>query len=116
MPDVMLVNQPWCASVVFVAGDASKTIKAAQGAGKRLVITQWYLGITTAAAQAFDLEDDGSTPVEIFKFPVSLAVGIYPGPKLDKGIILQENQALVYKPTAAGPAGCFIVEGYVIGT
>jgi hypothetical protein len=108
-------NQPWSAAVPFAAGDASKTIKATPGAGKALVITRYHVYITTSAAQAIDLEDTSGT-VEVAKFPASLAVGSYLGPSLQKGIQLTANEAFIYKPAAAGPAGHVVAEGYIVST
>lgn len=110
----MMQNQPWCAAVAFTAAESTKVIKAAPGAGKSLVVTKIHVSITTAAAQAFDIEDGAGT-VEVNKYPASLAVGQYPGPGgLELGIQLTANQTLVYTPAAAGPAGFIIAEGYIL--
>lgn len=118
MPNLswMMSNQPWSAAVSFVAGDASKEIVAAPGAGKALVVTRVHLYLTTAAAQTFNLEDNNGTPISFSKFPASLAVGVYFGPDLEKGIQLTTNKNFQYKPAAAGPAGHIIAEGYIVPT
>lgn len=113
MPNPFSTHSPWCVGVAFVAGDTTKDLKAAPGAGAALVITNVWISITTSAAQAFDIEDNNGTPVEVAKFGASLAVGVYQL-WMEKGIQLTANKKLVYTPAAAGPAGFIVVEGYVL--
>jgi hypothetical protein len=102
---------PFCVKVLMVAGDASKQLKAAPGVGKALVITKWSYRSTTSAAQAITLAD-GTSNLDVLE--ASIAVGtLKEGPKLEMGVALATNAALTATPAAAGPAGIFIVEGYV---
>lgn len=102
---------PFCVKVLLAAGDATKTLKASPGTGKALVITKWSYRSTTLAAQAITLAD-GTTNLDVFE--ASIAVGtIKEGPRLEVGVKLAAASALVATPAAAGPAGIFIVEGYI---
>ena len=84
---------PFNAVVLLAAGNASKTLVAAPGAGKALNITKWSYRSTTSAA--------------------SITAGVlHEGPNLDTGIQLPTNTALIVTPASAGPAGVFIVEGW----
>lgn len=103
-------QQPWCVAVAFAAGDATKVIKAAPGAGKALVITRIYMTITTSAAQTIGL-GDGTTLLQAFA--ASLAVGPAPVMALEEGVELAANTAFSYLPAAAGPAGFVIAEGWI---
>lgn len=100
----------WAATVTLGAGDSTKTIKAAPGAGKSLYVTKLVLSVVTSAAQAVDVEDSSGT-VEILKLPAS-ATGQW-GWAMDYSVPLTANEALVIKPAAAGPAIHVIAEGYV---
>ena len=105
---------PFCVKVLLAAGDATKTLKAAPGTGKSLVIMRWSYRSTTSAAQAITLAD-GSTNLDVLE--ASIAVGtLKEGPRLEVGVKLATNAALVATPAAAGPAGIFIVEGYISNT
>lgn len=114
MPPRQHNSQPWAAAVAFVAGDASKTIKAAPGTGNRLVVTKVTVHITTSAAQAIDIEDTSGT-VEVMKLAASAPVHGRYDFNLERGIDLTVNEALIYKPAAAGPAGHVVAEGYITG-
>ncbi len=46
------------------------------------------------------IEDDGGSPVELFKAPASLAVGAYPVDPGPEGHALTANEALKYVATA----------------
>ena len=107
-----MVKQPWCVCIPFVAGDASKTIKAAPGASNRLVILKTAVIITTSAAQAIAI---GTTANALIaqQLAASAAIGTYLGPNLEVGFQLGLNEALLYTPAAAGPAGMVIAEGYI---
>jgi hypothetical protein len=111
MPRNRDVSTPWCVCVAFVAGDASKVIKAAPGANKALVVTRCQTVITTAAAQAIGI-GDGTTTIQ--SHAASLAVGSNPSMiPLEEGVELAANTALSYTPAAAGPAGYIIAEGWI---
>jgi hypothetical protein len=114
MLDVSQRQSPWSACVAFVAGDASKVIKACP-AGKILVVTSVFVLIRTAAAQTIDIADTSLTN-KLMAFAASAAVGNYPGPSLFVGIPLVAGEDLIYKPAAAGPAGTVIAEGYLKST
>lgn len=105
--------QPWSASVALAAGDATKELKAAPGAGKKLVVTKWFYRSTTSAAQIMTL---GDGTITLDTLPASITAGVsHEGPDLDIGITLTANTALSITPAAAGPAGRIIVEGYILG-
>lgn len=117
MSEYGVIRQPWSAAVAFAAGDASKDIKAANtNALIALVVTDLTVIITTAAAQAIDIEDNATSAIEVAKFAASLAVGVHRVFNLTKGIQLTPGKKLIYKPAAAGPAGFIIAEGYQILT
>lgn len=94
------------------AGDASKTIIAAPGAGKKLVVTKIIATVVTVAAQTVDIEDTSGT-VEVLKLPAS-AAGQYRA-EFGHGMELTTNEALIIKPAAAGPAIHVSAEAYVVG-
>lgn len=107
-------NQPWSVSVRFVAGDATKDIKAAIGAGKQLVITYLAVEVTTLAAQVVRIVDEDDT-LDLQVLPASAPLGHYQGLNMEVGVPLPANKKLIYKPAAAGVAGCVHAEGYVLG-
>lgn len=98
--------------VAFLAADASKTIVAAPGANKRIVVHRADMSITTSAAQAIDLEDTSGT-VEVYKGGASLAVGTDVKRLFTEGMPLTINEAFIYKPAAAGPAGHIVCEYWI---
>lgn len=104
-------RSPWCVNVLLAAVDATKAIKAAPGAGYKLVVTKWSYRSITSAAQTMTLTDGTIT---IDNFPVSITVGsLVEGPKLEVGVALTANTALSLTPAAAGPSGRLIAEGYI---
>lgn len=107
------VRNPWNAVVSLGAGDTTKTIKAAPGAGRTLVVTKWHYRSVTSAAQALTF-GDGTVTVDVL--PASIAAGTrYESPTvLDVGITLTANTAFTVTPAAAGPAGVVIAEGYIL--
>lgn len=116
MGDKARRNQPWAVSVEFAAADASKVIKAAPGANRKLAVTKLFVLIKTPAAQVIEVGDSSLTKV-LMRLAASVVVGTYPGPFLeDNGVELTANEALSYKPAAAGPAGTVIAEGYITYT
>jgi hypothetical protein len=83
----------------ITTGTGNTTLVAAPGAGRTLRIQALTICVTTAAGQAFDIEDSATT-IELFKAPASLAVGTYacdPGPL---GKALTAATGLVYTATA----------------
>lgn len=105
-------KNPWCAVVALAATDETKVLKAAPGAGRQLVITKWSYRSTTSAAQAITV-GDGTITVDTL--PASITAGVmHEGPNLEIGLTLTANTALSATPAAAGPAGRFIVEGYIL--
>ena len=91
--------------VPITTGTGTTTLVAAPGANRALRVQALTIAVTTAAAQAFDIEDTSGT-VELFKAPASLAVNTYaadPGPL---GVALTTNEALKYVATAG--VGCTI--------
>lgn len=106
-------RQPWNAVVDLLAADVSRSIKAAPGVGKKLVITLWsYTGVTSAA-QLMTLQDTTGTIVG--RLPASIAAGTrVDSPPMEVGITLHENELLKIVPAAAGPAGLVVAEGYIV--
>lgn len=86
-------------------GTGTTTLVAAPGANRKLRVQALTLCITTAAAQAFDVEDSGGT-VEVFKGPASLSVGTYACDMGPLGVGLTANTALQY--TAGAGVGLTI--------
>ena len=103
-------GQRFAFNKVLGTGDGDTEIVATPGSGKTLYIEHLTVTITTAAAQAFDIEDDGGSPVEIFKAPASLAVGSYYVNHGPLGFPLTANTALQYDCAAAGVG--LTVSGY----
>ena len=95
-------------------GTGDTELVAAPGAGRKLAVQSLTVTITTAAAQAFDIEDDGSTPVEIFKAPASLAAGTYAVDAGPLGIALTANTALQFDTAAAGVGATISGFGYIL--
>ena len=105
--------QRWSAQATLGTGDATKTVKAAPGALKRLVVTNYVLTVVTAAAQAVDLEDTSGT-VEVCKLGASASVHAqFRSPNMEEGLTLTVNEALILKPASAGPAMHVWAEGYI---
>lgn len=106
--------QPWVAQTTLAAVDTSKSIKAAPGAGKQLVVTRLTASVITAAAQTVDIEDTSGT-VEALKLPASAAGQWQLNLSEDAGLELTANEALIIKPAAAGPAIHVVASGYIKG-
>ena len=87
----------------ITTGVGTTSLVAAPGAGRRLVVQALMVCVTTAAAQAFDIEDSSGT-VELFKGPASLAVNAFPVDPGPLGHELTINEALQYTATAG--VGC----------
>lgn len=104
-------HEPWNAHVDLAAGDATKVIKAAPGAGKKLVVTAWYYMSVTSAAQLMTI---GDGTIVVGRLPVSIAAGVKHELRMDVGVTLTSNTALSITPAAAGPAGLVIVEGCIV--
>src|SRR3972149_3159379 len=101
-------KNPWSASVALAATDATKTLKAAPGAGKALVVTKWFYRSTTSNAQIITI---GDGTITLDPLPASITAGVsHEGPDLDMGVELTANTALSITPASAGPAGRVIVE------
>lgn len=106
-------KSPWCVVVALAAGDATKVLKAAPGAGKSLVVTKWWYRSVTSAAQVITI-GDGTITVDILPASIT-AAAVHEGPNnLEIGLTLTANTALSITPAAAGPAGRVIVEGYIV--
>lgn len=103
----------WSAVKNIATGDGTTTIQAAPGAGRTLMVQHMSFEVTTLAAQAFDIEDTGSSPVELYKAPASLAVGGYGGDHGPIGIALTANTGLEYHPAAAGVQLTVRAYGYI---
>jgi hypothetical protein len=94
-------TQEFTFATPITTGTGDTTLVAAPGAGRRLRVQALTVCVTTAAAQAFDLEDTSGT-VEVFKAPASLAVGTYAVDMGRQGVPLTTNEALVFNTAAAG--------------
>lgn len=106
------IKRPWNAVIDLLATDATRIIKAAPGAGFRLVVTRWSYQSVTSAAQLITISD-GTTVIG--RLPASIAAGtMLDLPSLDKGVPMALNTALSITPAAAGPAGLVICEGYLV--
>lgn len=94
-------RQRWsfCTPIATSAGDTD--LVAAPTAGRKIVVQHLTVTITTAAAQAFDIEDNSGT-VEIFKAPASLAVGSYYVNLGPLGVALTAAEKLYFNTAAAG--------------
>ena len=103
----------WAFSTPIGTGVGDTTLQAAPGAGRSLMVQRLTVVITTAAAQAFDIEDSDGT-VELFKAPASLAatatVILDYGPL---GVALTANTGLVFNTAAAGVGLTIAAHGYV---
>jgi hypothetical protein len=83
----------------ITTGVGTTTLQAAPGANRRIYLQALMVCVTTAAAQAFDIEDSSGT-VEVFKAPASLAVGAYPVDPGPLGHPLTTNEALQFTASA----------------
>jgi len=108
-----LLQEQWAFVKPIATTDGDTSLVAAPGAGRRLRVQVLVVTITTAAAQAFDIEDDGSSPVEVFKAPASLAVGTYGVDAGPLGLALTANTALEFDTAAAGVGVTISGFGYV---
>jgi hypothetical protein len=102
----------WVVNAQITTGTGDTDLVAAPGSGYALVVQVLTVCITTAAAQAFDLEDASGT-VEVFKAPASLAVGTYGVDFGHQGRVLTENEKLYYNAAAAGVGVTISGFGYV---
>lgn len=114
MPARQHLSQPWSVAIAFVAGDASKSIKAAPGPTNKLVITKMHVHIITSNAATCDFEDTSGT-IEVMKLGASPPVNGRYDFELERGVELTVNEAFLYKPSAAGNAGHIAAEGYIVG-
>jgi hypothetical protein len=102
----------WSAVKNIATGDGDTTI-AAGVTGKVMRVQGLCVVITTAAAQTFDIEDTGSSPVEIFKAVTSQAVGSYILDFGPLGIAMSATGAgLEYDCSAAGVSATISCFGY----
>lgn len=99
-------------AVNIATTDATITLQADPGDDRTLVVQSLTVTITTAAAQAFDIEGVAGT-VELFKAPVSLAVGTWAFDFGPIGIRLASSEALQYVPAAAGVGATLSGFGYI---
>lgn len=106
--------QQWQSQIVLGAGDATKVLKAAPGAGKRLVVTKLWANVLVSAAQPVDIEGSDGTD-ELIKFAASAAVGTQASREFDEGWALAQNIGLRIQPGAAGPSVHVVAEGYIRG-
>lgn len=92
-------SQEFSFSTPITTATGTTALVAAPGAGRRLRVQALTICVTTAAAQAFDLEDSSGT-TELFKAPASLAVGTYACDMGRQGVPLTVNEALQYTASA----------------
>ena len=98
----------------IATGTGDTELVAAPGAGKKLVIQSLMVTITTAAAQTFNIEDDGGSAVVLFAAPASLAVGTYGVDCGPLGVPVTANTALQYDCGAAGVGATISGWGYIL--
>lgn len=102
----------WSAVKNIATGDGDTTIQAGV-TGKTMMVQGLAVVITTAAAQAFDIEETGGTPVELFKAVASQAVGTY---LLDYGplgvAMSTTGTGIEYDCAAAGVSATIAAFGY----
>lgn len=106
-------NEQWSFVTPILTTDGDVTLVAAPGANRTLMVQVLTVAITTSAAQAFDIEDSGASPVEIFKAPASLAAGTYGVDAGPLGKALTVNTALEFDTAAAGVGATISGFGYV---
>ena len=94
-------------------GTGDTDLVATPGASRRLVVQVLTVVITTAAAQAFNIEDDGGSAVVLFAAPASLAAGTYVVDAGPLGVALTANTALEYDAAAAGVGLTISGFGYI---
>ena len=96
-------------------GTGDTTVVAAPGANRTLVLQGLTVTITTAAAQAFNIEDTGSSPQIYFAAPNSLAAGTY---GVDMGVLgvkaSAANLGLQFDTASAGVGLTVSGFGYIV--
>jgi len=92
------------------AGDATKTLVAAES-GVRFVVTAVILTIITAAAQTLYVGDSSGT-VKAISIAASAPANTQYVIQLVRGLELTSGVALIIKPAAAGPSVHCVVEGW----
>lgn len=107
-------NQPWTASVVLGAGDATKEIRAAPGVGNKLAVTRVTVTIITSAAQSLDIESSDGL-VEVIKIGASPAAHVQFHYGSNVGFEFAENVAMRAQPSAVGIAALIVAEGFTRG-
>lgn len=102
----------WSAEVTLDTGDTSKSLLAAPGANKQIVVTFLVASVVVSAAQAVDIAIGTVNVMRIGASP-GVAAQQFMGPMVEgiKGIA---NTALVITPAAAGPKIHVIAEGYYL--
>lgn len=106
-------NQAWSAQVTLLAADTTKTLKAAPGAGASLVVTDLACTSLTSHAATTDIEDTSGT-VEAMRIATTATVNQRHVTSLSQGLPLTANEALIIKPSAAGPSLHCVAEGYIL--
>lgn len=92
-------TESWTLVKCLDTGTGTTTLVAAPGPGRRLRVQGLMVCVTTAAAQAFDIESS-SGAVEVFKAKASQEVGAYPVDPGPLGFPLPADEALQYTATA----------------
>jgi len=106
-------NQPWAAQVTLAAGDTTKTLLAAPGAGRTTVVTSLACTVGLAAAQVVTVAGGTSTYLVI---GASAPLATYFTPDMVYGLAAPVNTAIIITPAAAGPIVFCIAEGYYTTT
>mgnify|MGYP001593595327 CR=1 FL=1 len=113
MPYTKPFQEQWAFVTSITTATGDTTLVAAPGAGRRLRVQVLTVCITTSAAQAFNIEDDGASPVQVFVAPASLAAGVWSVDCGPLGVALTTNTALQFDTAAAGVGALISGFGYV---
>lgn len=105
-------RSPWSVQILLAAADTTKVIKAAPGAGLKLVVTRWYYQSTTSAAQTMSY-GDGTIIIDVIAASITAGTRVEGPIGLEVGVSLTANAAFSLTPAAAGPAGRIFAEGYI---
>jgi hypothetical protein len=107
-------DKRWSIATPIAVATGDTDLVAAPGAGLQIVVEKLIVTITTAAAQAFDIEDASGT-VEVFKAPASLAAGSYIIEPGHPGKYLTANEKLYFNTAAAGVGLTISGYGRIVG-
>ena len=111
---VKTFQQQWSFVQIIDTGTGDTTLVVAPGDGKRLRVQVLTVCITTAAAQAFTIEDSSASgAVQLFAAPATLAAGTWSVECGPLGVPLSTNTALEFDTAAAGVGATISGFGYI---